>query len=102
MILIADAPCHGADFSDDQDDHPEDGGHMRGVLKELTDRKISCCFSVIREHSTKKMQLAFQKHWGENGGKDCTFRTFPCSREAGDEILQNVVDVIQTLVEGSV
>mmetsp|Transcript_97489 Transcript_97489/g.226013 ORF Transcript_97489/g.226013 Transcript_97489/m.226013 type:complete len:106 (+) Transcript_97489:1078-1395(+) len=100
MVLIADAPCHGPAYWPGDDTWPGDGDLMPAVLKELTDRRINCCFSAIRL-ATQRMEKAFEAHWDSQGDVGCSFRTFQSRRETGDRILENVVDSIQVLIQGS-
>jgi hypothetical protein len=103
IVLIADAPCHGTAYFDGKDNHPEDGNHMPDMLKELTDKGINLCFSIIDENCTKKMEAAFREHWQQSGDAHrCKFVTFSGCRDAGSHILRQAVSSIQALIQGSV
>jgi len=72
VVLIADAPSHGRDCTDDPTDRypdgdPEDPINLRVdvVMGKLKDRNIELMFCRIRKKYTLKMERAFRKFYND-------------------------------------
>jgi len=72
LVLIADAPSHGRECTDDPDDRFPDGDpdepHLTvdAVMRKIKEKKIELMFCRIKRHYTQKMEDQFRKFYDDD------------------------------------
>jgi len=97
ILLVADAPCHGSIFHDEEDSYPN--GDPKGLepevlLSEMLEKDIHLFFSEICK-STKKMVSIWKKHYDANT-KGLALNRFDLTKQ--EDFLPSIADAIASVI----
>jgi len=97
VILVADAPCHGEVFHDEDDQYPSgdpNGLEPEVLLSEMVELGINLFFSEICK-KTKKMVGIWKRHFEKNK-KGVEMKTFEITKS--EDFLPSIADAIASVI----
>lgn len=107
IIHFADAPCHGRDFHNFSDSHPnpESDKPWDKILKTLKKNGIDYNFMEIQDKSTRKMTNYFEKIWNDPSlstrkseeQRAGEFKVYPVDSDYNDLFSKIVVSVHESI-----